>query len=339
MNIFVTGCAGFIGYHLVRRLTAMGHKVTGADNLNDYYDPDLKYDRLRELGLTAIPQEYGGRSVDPSGMFEFIYAGVEDDMLYEKYLNGRTFDLVCHLAAQAGVRYSIDHPAQYISSNIDGFFKMLEYCRHNRPSRFVYASSSSVYGNSPEVPYTENAKTDSPISLYAATKKADEAMAYSYSHLYGIKSIGLRFFTVYGPWGRPDMAPFLFTKAIIAGNTINVFNHGDLSRDFTYIDDIIEGVVRVLLSEPATEEAAEALHMVYNIGNSKPVHLEEFIADVEAISGLKAIRRNLPMQPGDVKTTWADTSLLKRNYGYSPATPLRDGLEKFIKWYRQYYKV
>lgn len=317
----------------------MGHEVTGVDNLNDYYDRQLKEDRLRELGIEAIPAEYGATATDRSGLFEFIYAGIEDEVLYRKHLNGRGFELVCNLAAQAGVRYSIENPAQYISSNIDGFFKLLEYCRHNPPQRFVYASSSSVYGNSCEVPYREDARTDSPVSLYAATKKADEAMAYSYAQLYGIRSIGLRFFTVYGPWGRPDMAPFIFTKAILSGETINVFNHGDLSRDFTYIDDIVEGVVRVLLCDPAVERADGAPHTIYNIGRSKPVRLEEFIATVEAVSGRKALRRDLPMQPGDVHTTWADTTLLNRDYGYSPTTPLSEGLQQFVRWYRLYYGV
>lgn len=338
MKILVTGCAGFIGFHLTKMLLAKGHSVTGVDNLNDYYDPSLKAARLSVLGID-VPCGYGQAYNDITGMFEFICAGVEDKMLYDKYLNGRKFDVVCHLAAQAGVRYSIENPAQYIASNIDGFFLMLEYCRRHTPGKFVYASSSSVYGNSQEVPYRENSRSDSPLSLYAATKKANEAMAYSYASLYGIKSVGLRFFTVYGPWGRPDMAPFLFTRAILSGEPIKVFNGGKLSRDFTYVDDIIEGVVRVLTREPATDDARQAQHMIYNIGNSQPVELEDFIATIEGISGRKAIRLELPMQPGDVLTTWADTELLDRDYGYKPSTPIRDGLANFVNWYKDFYKA
>jgi UDP-glucuronate 4-epimerase len=337
MKILVTGCAGFIGFHLTRRLLAGGYEVVGVDNLNDYYDPALKAARLAELGIGDLPAKYGKTAA--SGSFRFIYAGIEDPRLYENHLDGQTFDLVCHLAAQAGVRYSIDNPAKYIASNIDGFFLMLEYCRHHKPRRFVYASSSSVYGNSAAVPYRESDRTDSPVSLYAATKKADEAMAHSYASLYGIRSIGLRFFTVYGPWGRPDMAPFIFTRAILSGEPIRVFNGGRLSRDFTYVDDIIEGVVRVLTREPASEEALKAQHIIYNIGNSQPVELEDFISAIEDISGRKAVRQELPMQPGDVLTTWADTTLLNRDYAYRPSTPLREGLGEFIKWYRNFYKV
>ena len=337
MKILVTGCAGFIGFHLVRRLLAGGHTVVGADNLNDYYSPELKAARLRGLGIDTYKLEYNVPATSAAGDFTFILADIEDGELYGQHLNGMRFDLVCHLAAQAGVRYSIDNPAQYISSNIVGFFNMLEYCRHNPVRRLVFASSSSVYGNNDSVPYHEGDRTDEPRSLYGATKKANEVMAYSYSSLYGIEAVGLRFFTAYGPWGRPDMAPFLFTKAVIDGAPIDVFNGGDMMRDFTYIDDIVEGICRVLLDEPKGGKQHEAFR-IYNIGNSRPVGLNDFIAVVEGAAGRKAERNSLPMQPGDVLHTWADTSRLQEDYGYAPSTPLETGLRAFVEWYREYYK-
>lgn len=334
MKILVTGCAGFIGFHLTRRLLNEGHTVVGIDNLNDYYSPALKAARMLMLGIDVAATDHG--TDIGCGAFTFIKADIADDSLYADRLNGRTFDAVCHLAAQAGVRYSIDNPRAYISSNITGFFNMLEYCRRNPSGRFVFASSSSVYGNSAAIPYREEGCTDRPVSLYGATKKADEVMAYSYSSLYGIETVGLRFFTVYGPWGRPDMAPFIFTRAILEGTPIDVFNNGEMTRDFTYIDDIMEGICAVLLREPAVDKND---YHIYNIGNSNPVNLNDFIALIERLSGRAAVVRRLPMQPGDVRATWADTSRLRADYGYAPSTPLETGLRAFVEWFREYYGI
>lgn len=334
MKILVTGCAGFIGFHLTHRLLREGHTVVGVDNLNDYYSPELKAARLRELGLDTFGTEYNVPAV--VGRFTFIPADIEDADLYGLHLSAHRFDLVCHLAAQAGVRHSIDNPAQYVSSNLVGFFNILEYCRHNPVRRLVYASSSSVYGNNDSVPYREDDRTDAPRSFYGATKKANEVMAHSYSLLYGMEAVGLRFFTVYGPWGRPDMAAFLFTRAALDGKPIDVFNEGRMMRDFTYIDDIVEGVCRVLLDEPRM--ASPEKHRIYNIGNSQPVGLGDFIAAIERHVGCEAEKRYLPMQPGDVLRTWADTARLREDYGYAPSTPLDVGLGAFVEWYRGYYK-
>ena len=330
MNILVTGCAGFIGFHLTKRLLSDGYNVVGVDNLNDYYSPQLKIARLRQLGIENIT--YNETVFYAHGKnFCFVKEHIESPLLYSDFLSSEKFDLICHLAAQVGVRYSIENPRQYISSNIDGFFNILEYCRFNPPTRFVFASSSSVYGKNEKLPYTENAITDSPVSLYAATKKANELLAHSYSELYGLHTIGLRFFTVYGPWGRPDMAPFLFTKAILEGKPINVFNGGNMLRDFTYIDDITEGIYRVLLNKPIVDRAEK--HQIYNIGCSNPVNLNDFIETIERISGKKAQKIEMPMQPGDVKATWADVSLLQQDYGYAPKTDIETGLTELINWY------
>lgn len=334
MKILVTGSAGFIGFHLVRKLLAEGHWVVGIDNLNDYYDPSLKMARLNELGICGDSVQENGEKSTSDGKFTFIRMNIEDKYALEKHLNKQRFDAVCHLAAQAGVRYSIENPQQYISTNIQGFFNILEYCRHNPTGHLVFASSSSVYGKNSSIPYRESDMTDSPVSLYAATKKSNELLAHSYSDLYGIRITGLRFFTVYGPWGRPDMAPFIFTSAIIENRPIRVFNNGDLSRDFTYVDDIIEGTYKVLVSRQQPESN---IFNIYNIGESKPVHLGEFIATIERLTGKTADKIMLPMQPGDVKITWADTSLLQRDFGYSPDTPLEKGLDAFIRWYRKFY--
>lgn len=337
MNILVTGCAGFIGYHLTKRLLAEGHTVTGIDNLNDYYDVGLKKARLGELSselcreIDSMPQSLPLRA----GRLTFIKGDIVDVGIYER-LGGYGFDAVCHLAAQAGVRYSIENPQQYISSNIQGTFNILEYCRRNPVGRLVYASSSSVYGRNSKIPYSESDMTDSPVSLYAATKKSNELMAYSYSELYGIEAVGLRFFTVYGPWGRPDMAPFLFTDAILSGRPIKIFNNGRMSRDFTYIDDIIDGVVKVLTAQPVGDSGA-GKHRIYNIGNSTPVALGDFIATIEKITGRTAEKIYLEMQKGDVTDTWADTTKLREDYGYAPSTPVEKGLAEFIKWFRDYY--
>lgn len=329
MKILVTGSAGFIGLHLTERLLAEGHEVVGIDNLNDYYDTALKHARLERLGI--------GSDLAPQSRlyekFRFRRLDVEDGEGLDRLFGAEGFDAVCHLAAQAGVRYSIENPGQYVSTNLAGFFNILECCRHHPVGHLVFASSSSVYGKNAKVPYSEEDKTDAPVSLYAATKKSNELMAHSYSELYGIRATGLRFFTVYGPWGRPDMAPFLFTSAVLEGRPIRVFNGGDMQRDFTYIDDIAEGTARVLTA-PAPEGPR---FRVYNIGNASPVKLGDFIALVEKFTGRTARREYLPMQPGDVKTTWADVSRLQRDYGYAPSTPLEKGLAAFVAWYKEFY--
>lgn len=337
MNILVTGCAGFIGFHMAKRLISEGHQVVGVDNINGYYSVSLKLDRLKELGITAtgIKEHVPVRACNG---FTFIKSDIEDNSLFWNDLKNFRFDAVCHLAAQAGVRYSIDYPEKYISSNIVGFLNVLEFCRRRPETRLVFASSSSVYGKNTSIPYKESDMTDSPVSLYAATKKSNELMAYSYTELYGFEAIGLRFFTVYGPWGRPDMAPFLFTKALLDNEEVKLFNNGDMSRDFTYIDDIIEGVHRTLLDAPATKESRAKRFRIYNIGNSKPVNLGDFISTVEKSTGRSAKRVYLPMQPGDVKATWADTTRLRDDYGYSPETGLTEGLAAFTDWYLDYYK-
>ena len=335
MKILVTGCAGFIGFHLTRRLLDKGHSVVGVDNLNDYYTPELKAARLRELGVDTQKTEYNVPFAAEN--LVFIHADIEDADLYGMHLDAQKFDIVCHLAAQAGVRYSIDNPAQYVSSNLVGFFKILEYCRHNPVRRLVYASSSSVYGDNDSIPYRENDCTDKPRSFYGATKKANEVIAHSYSSLYNMEAVGLRFFTVYGPWGRPDMAPFLFTHAVLEGRPIDVFNEGRMMRDFTYVDDIVEGVCRVLLNKPRNPSPER--HRIYNIGNSQPVGLGDFIAMIERLTGREAQKRYLPMQPGDVTRTWADTTRLREDYGYAPSTPLEDGLAAFVRWYHIYFNT
>lgn len=342
MKILVTGCAGFIGFHLTRRLLAEGHEVVGVDDLNGYYDPTLKWARMRELGIDVTKlTRFGTRETSPDGRLSFVLGSVDKEPLYTWLLAGERFDAVCHLAAQAGVRWSIENPAAYTSANLDGFALMLEFCRNNNPDmKFVFASSSSVYGANAEIPYRENDRTDMPLSYYGATKKANEVMAYSYASLYGLDTVGLRFFTVYGPWGRPDMAPFIFTKAIMAGEPIKVFNNGDMSRDFTYIDDIVEGIYRILTRQAAGEgQFPTPNYRIYNIGNSSPVRLGDFISTIERLAGRQAEKEYLPMQPGDVPATWADTSLLARDYGYSPSTSLETGLAAFVEWYRKYYKA
>jgi UDP-glucuronate 4-epimerase len=335
MKILVTGTAGFIGFHLAKRLLAEGNEVVGLDNINDYYDVRLKYARLEETGITESEIEYG--KLVQSKTFEnycFVKANLEDRALLEKLFVAEKFDIVVNLAAQAGVRYSIENPYAYVDSNLVGFMNILECCRHNQIKHLVYASSSSVYGNSDQVPFSEDDRVDYPVSLYAATKKANELMAHTYSHLYQLPTTGLRFFTVYGPWGRPDMAPILFAKAITEGNPIKVFNHGDLSRDFTYIDDIIEGVVRVINHIP-NENTGQAYYQLFNIGNSQPVQLMDFIHTMEKAIGKRAVLEMYPMQLGDVKTTYADTTNLDKAVGYKPATELKEGLKRFAEWYKR----
>ena len=334
MKILVTGAAGFIGMHTALKLLERGDEVIGIDNLNDYYDVQLKHDRLAQL--TKFPA------------FSFQKLDISDRPATEKLFSMGKFDKVIHLAAQAGVRYSITNPHAYVDSNLVGFVNILEGCRHNAVQHLVYASSSSVYGGNAKMPFSEHDSVDHPVSLYAATKKANELMAHTYSHLYRLPTTGLRFFTVYGPWGRPDMAPFLFAGAILRGEPINVFNHGNMKRDFTHIDDIVNGVIRAidanatasdeydpLSADPATSNAP---YRVFNIGNSDPVPLMDFIAALENSIGKPAEKVFLPMQPGDVPATYADTSLLNQWVGFAPATPISIGVQDFVSWYCGYYK-
>ena len=323
-RVLVTGAAGFIGYHLSRRLLDAGANVIGLDNLNDYYEVSLKEERLRLL-----------LAMDG---FRFVRADLADaDRVHNVFAEEKP-EIVVNLAAQAGVRYSIENPRAYIDSNLIGFFNILEACRHFQPSHLVYASSSSVYGNRKTAPFSTKDDVSKPVSLYAATKKSNELMAWCYSHLYGFPSTGLRFFTVYGPMGRPDMAYFSYTKKILAGEPIKVFGGGNMLRDFTYIDDIVEGVMRILPVPPkADEEGCRAT--VYNIGNNKPVQLMRFIKALEDAIGCEAKKEFLPMQPGDVYQTWADIEPLERDFGFQPVTSIEEGLKKFIEWYKSYYAI
>ncbi|MDR1755763.1 MAG: NAD-dependent epimerase/dehydratase family protein [Culturomica sp.] len=336
MHILVTGCAGFIGFHLTRKLLSLGYRVTGVDNLNTYYDPELKIARLHQLGVDAagIPAYETRR--DPSGAFLFIRADVHSTRLYEAFLDDARFDYVCHLAAQAGVRYSLENPGQYVDSNVTGFFRLLEYCRRHPAKRLVFAGSSSVYGTDNVPPYAEDDCTDAPVSLYAATKKSNELFAHCYASLYGLEIVGLRFFTVYGPWGRPDMAPFLFTRAILEDRPLQVFNNGEMLRDFTYIDDVIDALCLTLFHEPDTVDKKR--YRVYNVGCSSPVVLNDFVGILERITGKVAHRIYRPMQPGDVRETWADITLLQAHYHYAPRIRIQEGLPAFVRWYRTYYR-
>jgi len=335
MKILVTGAAGFIGMTATLRLLERGDAVVGLDNLNDYYDVSLKQSRLDRL--------------TPHPKFRFYKGDVADREGVDKLFTTEKFDRVIHLAAQAGVRYSLQNPQAYIDSNVVGFMNILEACRHNQVRHLVYASSSSVYGGNTKMPFSEHDSVDHPVSMYAATKKANELMAHTYSHLFGLPTTGLRFFTVYGPWGRPDMALFLFTKAILEGRAIDVFNNGKMQRDFTYVDDIVEGVLRVL-DRPATANAtydplvadpatSNVPYRVFNIGNNNPVPLLDFIACIEEALGRKAEKKLLPLQDGDVPATYANTDALRYWVGFVPATPIKDGIARFVAWYRDYYKV
>lgn len=335
MKILVTGAAGFIGMATAQRLLARGDEVIGVDNLNEYYDVSLKLARLAQL------------ESQPAFRFERLDLAQRDDVaaLFVR----EKFQRVIHLAAQAGVRYSLQNPFAYVDSNLVAFMAVLEGCRHNTVEHLVYASSSSVFGGNEQMPYSERDNVDHPVSLYAATKKANELMAHTYSHLYRVPTTGLRFFTVYGPWGRPDMAAFLFTKAILDGRSIDVFNHGQLKRDFTYIDDIVEAVVRVLdkvaMPDPDYRRAApnsatsDAPYRVFNIGNHQPVALMDFIGAIEHALGSEAVKCMLPMQPGDVPATFADVSALKEWVGFAPSVDIGDGIGRFVAWYRDYYEV
>lgn len=334
MRILVTGAAGFIGYHLSNSLLAQGHEVVGVDNINDYYDVNLKYARLKELGISReeATKFYNITQSNTFDSFKFERLNLEDKEALFTLFKEESFDVVCNLAAQAGVRYSIENPDVYIQSNIVGFLNILEASRSFGIKHLVYASSSSVYGSNKKIPFEEGDRVDSPVSLYAATKKSNELMAHTYSHLYGIPTTGLRFFTVYGPWGRPDMAPMLFADAITNNRAIKVFNNGNMERDFTYVDDIVEGVNKVLTSEPRTIE----LYKLYNIGNNNSVKLMEFIATLENNFNKVADKEMYPMQAGDVQKTWADVTRLISDYGYKPQTQIEKGVKEFVKWYINY---
>jgi UDP-glucuronate 4-epimerase len=332
-HVLVTGAAGFIGYHLAKRLLSEGISVTGLDNLNDYYEVSLKEARLEQL--------------KPEKHFSFVREHLENRQALERLFRDNSFDAVVHLAAQAGVRYSIENPHTYVSSNLVGFLHILEGCRHAQVKHLVFASTSSVYGANRTIPFSEHHGTDHPLSLYAATKKSGELMAHVYASLYGLPVTGLRFFTVYGPWGRPDMAYFTFTKNIIEGKPIDVYNKGNMKRDFTYVDDVVDGIVRVMGKVPAGNpswngtkpDAATSFapYRIYNIGNNKPVALMDFIGELEQQVGIPAKKRMLPMQPGDVPETCADIVDITNDVGYKPGTDVRTGLRRFVEWYREYY--
>ena len=338
MKILVTGAAGFIGAAVSQYLINRGDQVVGIDNINDYYDVNLKHARLDEI-----------KSSTAADLFSFIEMGVEERDKMAALFEEHKFDRVVHLAAQAGVRYSLENPNAYVDSNIVGFVNILEGCRHNNVEHLVYASSSSVYGANETMPFSEQHNVDHQVSLYAASKKANELMAHTYSHLYNLPTTGLRFFTVYGPWGRPDMALFKFTKAILEGKTIQVYNYGNHRRDFTYIDDIVEGVIRSLDNVAKPNEnwdgsnpdpsTSKAPYKVYNIGAQTPVHLLKFIETLESALGIEAKKELLPMQPGDVPDTYADVSSLVEDTGYQPSTDVETGVRAFVDWYREFYKV
>lgn len=338
MKILVTGAAGFIGSKLAYRLSQRGDEVIGLDNMNDYYDVRLKLGRLEECGIISRSKRFIDGSIRESVLFpnyRFIKMDLADRGQMDELFNASQFDAVVNLAAQAGVRYSITNPYAYLDSNLVGFMNVLECCRHNSVRHLVYASSSSVYGMNDKVPFSEDDRVDNPVSLYAATKKANELMAHSYSKLYGLPCTGLRFFTVYGPWGRPDMAPMLFATAISRGEPIKVFNNGNLSRDFTYIDDIVEGTIQALDHTPVAENCPNAVPWkIYNIGCSSPVQLMDFISEIENALGIEAKKIFLPMQQGDVLKTYADTSKLERECGYRPSTTLHEGIGRFIDWFK-----
>lgn len=332
MKVLVTGAAGFIGFYTTQRLLERGDEVVGIDNINSYYDPALKYGRLAQTGIDQSEAEVFGSETRSNRYpgYRFIRMALEDRDALHALFKREGFDAVVNLAAQAGVRYSIQNPYAYVESNVVGFLNLLEGCRNWPVKHLIYASSSSIYGTNDKVPYSEDDQVDHPVSLYAATKKANELMAHAYAKLYRIPSTGLRFFTVYGPWGRPDMAPMLFSRAISRGETIKVFNNGKLSRDFTYIDDIIEGVLKVIDRSPD----GDVPYKLYNIGCSHPVQLMDFIRSLERALGCEARMEMLPMQPGDVYQTYADTSRLEHDFGYKPSTRLDDGIDAFIRWYR-----
>jgi len=348
MKFLITGTAGFIGYHLAKKLLERGDEVVGIDNINDYYDVDLKLSRLEDTGIDKEKIEWHKKIVSTTfPSYSFVRMNLEDKEELMELFKAEGFDVVVNLAAQAGVRYSLTHPDVYIQANILGFLNILEACRYYPVKHLVYASSSSVYGSNTQMPFSVHHNVDHPVSLYAASKKSNELMAHTYSHLFNVPTTGLRFFTVYGPWGRPDMALFLFTEAILKGEPIQVFNEGKMKRDFTYIDDIVEGVIRVA-DKPATANesytsdqpdpgTSYAPYRLYNIGNSSPVLLMDFIKAIEKTLGKEAVKNMLPLQPGDVPASHADVEDLIRDVDYQPATPIQQGIDAFLGWYRSYY--
>ena len=349
-KVLITGTAGFIGYHLANLLLRQGYEVVGLDSINDYYDVNLKYDRLETAGIQKSTIEYGKLvSSVKNKNYRFIQLQLEEKEAIMELFKSENFEVVINLAAQAGVRYSLTNPEVYINSNITGFLNILEACRFYPVQNLIYASSSSVYGLNTSMPFSVHKPVDHPVSLYAASKKSNELMAHTYSHLFGVPTIGLRFFTVYGPWGRPDMALFLFTKAILEGKPIEVFNFGEMQRDFTYIDDIVGGISRMVEKphianstwdaknpDPASSKAP---YRIYNIGNNSPVRLMDFIEAIERATGMQAEKIMKPLQPGDVERTWADVNDLVNDYDYRPDTPIEKGIEAFITWYRKYYRT
>jgi UDP-glucuronate 4-epimerase len=342
MKILVTGAAGFIGYHVCEILLRENFTVVGLDNINDYYDVNLKYSRLKQLGIEQHDAEqfHLKASGDLHGSkFSFIRMNLEDREALPKLFTEEKFDIICNLAAQAGVRYSLEAPNVYVDSNIVGFLNVLECCRHNNIQHLVYASSSSVYGNNKTIPFSVEDNVDHPISLYAATKKSNELMAHTYSHLFQIPTTGLRFFTVYGPWGRPDMAPFLFTDAISKNKPIKVFNYGKMERDFTFITDITEGVFRVIKGDVSKRKTTNEPYKLYNIGNNNSVKLLDFIKQIELNLDKTAKKTMLPIQPGDVEKTWADIDSLVKDYDYKPATSIEEGVRQYVAWYREYNNI
>jgi len=337
MKVLVTGAAGFIGYHLTQRLLTENYTVVGLDNINDYYSQDLKYGRLAELGVEREEIEktdWVVQSASNEG-FSFLKCDLSDREGVMSLFEDEDFDVVINLAAQAGVRYSIDNPHAYTSSNVEGFLNILEGCRHHELDHLIFASSSSVYGSNKEMPFKTSDQVDHPVSLYAATKKANELMAHTYSHLYGFPTTGLRFFTVYGPWGRPDMAYFKFANLMTDGNKIDVYNHGKMARDFTYIDDIVESIVRLIPKPPKSDDTVP--YQLFNIGNGSPVNLLEFIEILEKNLGITAEKNMMPIQPGDVEKTWADVDDLFEYIDYRPQVGIEEGIEKFVEWYKGYY--
>lgn len=350
MKILITGTAGFIGFHVANKMIAEGHTVVGIDSINNYYDVTLKSNRLAEAGFESSLIAYNSKVVSSKNAhYSFVQLQLEDAASLQLLFTIEKFDVVINLAAQAGVRYSITHPTAYVNSNIVGFANLLECCRHHQIQHLIYASSSSVYGLNEQVPFATTHATNHPASLYAATKKSNELMAHVYSHLFNLPVTGLRFFTVYGPWGRPDMAPFLFTDAILHERPIKVFNNGDMMRDFTYVDDVVEAINKVVLVVPKPNEewnaqdpdasSSSAPYKLYNIGNHKPVSLGDFIGCIEKATGKTAIKDMLPIQPGDVQATFADVSGLENDFNFKPFTPLEKGIEQFVNWYKNYYKI
>lgn len=336
MKILITGTAGFIGFHLTRRLLKDDHEIVGLDNINDYYSTELKKDRLRETGIENF-KENDLVTSSLNSNYRFIKTDLENKEVVQQLFESEQFDAVINLAAQAGVRYSLEHPHAYLDSNIVGFLNILEGCRHTNVSHLLYASSSSVYGSNKEMPFKTTDNVDHPVSLYAATKKSNELMAHTYSHLYNIPTTGLRFFTVYGPWGRPDMALFIFTKAMTEGNPIKVFNHGEMARDFTYVDDIVEGLRRLLTNAPSVSDESSVPYQLFNIGYGSPVNLMDFIHEIEENLGIEAEKNLMDIQPGDVPKTWADVDPLYDLTGFRPKVSVKEGVQNFINWYKKYY--